>query len=492
MVFSDSDHDVRRRHICQRKSPLLGGPHSIIRLFKLSGLMPFNRVAVKTGDARVARRFHHKSRQIAPPFHRRRHTPLWTMAARAHSLTPNHEALAKENTMIRVDDALALVLALANPPVAEDVGVADALGRALLAPAVARLTQPPFDASAMDGYALRGAELPGPFDVIGTAAAGVPYEGATPPGTAVRIFTGAPVPPGYDRVVMQEHVTRDADQITVSAPTDNANIRAAGNDFVKGAQFRPNRALRASDLGLIAAMNVSHVSVARRPRVAVLAGGDELVLPGQQPAPGQIISSNDIAIAALAREAGAQVEVLPLARDTEASLREGFAAARDADLLVTIGGASVGDHDLIGKVSADLGMQRAFYKLAMRPGKPLMAGRIPGRIPGGAMLGLPGNPVSAIVCAKLFMQPLIRAMQGLPPGPDLAQATLACDLPAEGDRQHYYRARLQIGSGLPHIAPFSDQDSARLWILAEADALLMRPANDPPRRAGEQVSYLML
>lgn len=390
--------------------------------------------------------------------------------------------------MISVDEAHALVLALATAPEAEEIAVQDGLGRALIQPAVARLTQPPFDASAMDGYALRSADLPGPVRVIGTAAAGVPYDGQTPPGSAIRIFTGAPVPAGYDRVVMQENVSRDGDRITVTDVGSNLNIRLKGNDFAEGSGFLPPRPLRASDLALIAAMNLPRIAVARRPRVAVLAGGDELVYPGTPPAPGQIISSNDIAIAALAREAGAETTVLPLARDTEDSLRDRFAQAAGADLVVTIGGASVGDHDLIAKVSADLGMQRSFYKLAMRPGKPLMAGRMGA----SAMLGLPGNPVSAIVCAKLFMQPLIRAMQGLPAGPDMAQAELARDLPAEGSRQHYHRARLRPGAELPLIEPFGDQDSARLWLLAEADALLVRPAHDPARKAGEKVTFLTL
>ena len=390
--------------------------------------------------------------------------------------------------MISVDEARSLVLALAQPPESEEIAVAEALGRAMVAPAVARLTQPPFDASAMDGYALRSSDLPGPVKVIGTAAAGEPFAGETPPGSAIRIFTGAEEPPGYDRVVMQEHVTREGDRITVDGASANLNIRLRGNDFTEGTAFRPDRALRASDLGLIAAMNVARVSVARRPRVAVLAGGDELVRPGQQPGAGQIVSSNDIAIAALAREAGAEPFILPLARDTEDSLRARFAEAEGADLIVTIGGASVGDHDLIARVAEGLGMERSFYKLAMRPGKPLMAGRIGDT----AMLGLPGNPVSAIVCAKLFMQPLIRAMQGLPAGDGVAQAVLDRDLPPEGDRQHYLRARLIPGESLPRIAPFEDQDSARLWVLAEADALLVRPAHDPARKAGEQVSFIAL
>ncbi len=390
--------------------------------------------------------------------------------------------------MITVDKARELVLALAEHPGSEEIALDQALGRALAEPAIARLTQPPFDASAMDGYALRSADLPGPIQVIGTAAAGVPYDGETPPGSAIRIFTGAPVPAGYDRVVMQEIVTRDSDSITVDGAKENLNIRLQGNDFKEGNAFHPNRPLRPADLALIAAMNVARVKVVRRPRVAILAGGDELVPPGSTPAPGQIISSNDIAIAAMAQEAGGDPFILPLARDTEESLRDRFAQAAEADLIVTIGGASVGDHDLIAKVSADLGMQRAFYKLAMRPGKPLMAGRM-GR---AATLGLPGNPVSAIVCAKIFMQPLIRAALGLPPGPELLNGTLAQDLAPEGDRQHYHRARLRPGTDLPLIEPFPDQDSARLWLLAEADALLLRPAHDPARKAGDRMQFLPL
>lgn len=390
--------------------------------------------------------------------------------------------------MITVDKARDLVLALAQPPDHEEIPLHQALGRALAVPAIARLTQPPFDASAMDGYALRTADLPGPLQVIGTAAAGVPYDGETPPGSTIRIFTGAPVPAGYDRVVMQEIATRNADTITVHEASEKTNIRPQGNDFKKGNSFFPGRPLRPSDLALIAAMNVPRVTVIRRPRIAILAGGDELVPPGSAPAPGQIISSNDIAIAAMAHEAGGDPVILPLARDTEDSLRDRFAQAGDADLIVTIGGASVGDHDLIAKVSADLGMERSFYKLAMRPGKPLIAGRI-GK---SAMLGLPGNPISAIVCAKVFMQPLIRAMLGLPPDLDLLNGVLARDIPPEGDRQHYHRARLRSDSGLPVIDPFPDQDSARLWMLAEADALLVRPAHDPARKAGARVQFLPL
>ncbi|WP_294925684.1 gephyrin-like molybdotransferase Glp [uncultured Paracoccus sp.] len=390
--------------------------------------------------------------------------------------------------MITTDKALALVLDLAPPPEGEEIAIADALDRVLLAPAVAALTQPPFDASAMDGYALRGADLPGPVQVIGTSSAGHPWQGEARPGTAVRIFTGAPVPQGYDRVVMQENVRREGDRITVSGGSDNPNIRPQGSDFAQGYGFHPHRPLRAGDICLLAAMNVPRVQVARRPRVAIMPGGDELVRPGETPGPGQIICSNDLAIAAIARKAGAEVTLLPIARDTEESVTQGFHMARDADLIVTIGGASVGDHDFVGKVAADLGMERAFYKLAMRPGKPLMAGRMGRR----AMLGLPGNPVSAIVCATIFMRPLIYRMQGVDIGTELHRARLAAPLRPEGDRQHYLRARLVQGDDLPQLHPFTDQGSSQLKILSQADALMVRPAHDPAREPGEIVEYLAL
>lgn len=390
--------------------------------------------------------------------------------------------------MITVEQALAQVLSLATRPIPEQVPLDQAWNRALLEPAVSRMTQPPFNASAMDGYAIRTTDIGQTLRVVGEAAAGHLHAGQASAGTAVRIFTGAPVPPGYDRVIMQENVVRDGDRITVTDPSGGSNIRPAGDDFREGDSLAPGRRLSPADVALLAAMNVPMVAVARRPRVVILAGGDELVPPGTPPGPGQIISSNDLAVAALARQAGAEPQILPIARDTEESLRAGFAAARDADLLVTIGGASVGDHDLIGKVAAELGLKRAFYKVAMRPGKPLMAGRLRD-IP---MLGLPGNPVSAIVCAILFMQPLLSAMQGLEAGPRLRKAELVHDLPPEGNRQHYLRATLSDGPRLPRIRPFASQDSARLSLMAQAEGLLVRPAHDPARSAGDIVDYLPL
>lgn len=390
--------------------------------------------------------------------------------------------------MITVEEALAQVLSLAPPPVPELVSLDQAWGRVLLEPAISRMTQPPFAASAMDGYAIRSCDIGQPLTVIGEAAAGHPFAGSAVAGMAVRIFTGAPVPDGYDRVIMQENVLREGDLITITDPAGGNNIRPAGDDFREGDQFAPGRRLHAADIALLAAMNIPAVTVSARPCIAILAGGDELVSPGTAPGPGQIISSNDLAIAALARQSGGEAQILPIARDTEDSLRAGFAAAKDADLLVTIGGASVGDHDLIGKVAAEQGLDLAFHKIAMRPGKPLMAGKLNGK----PMLGLPGNPVSATICGMLFMQPLIAAMQGLDDSRPLLKARLAQDLPAEGNRQHYLRATLQAGNDLPLIRPFPSQDSARLSLMARADVLLVRPANDPPRVAGDIVDFMPL
>lgn len=390
--------------------------------------------------------------------------------------------------MITVDDALARVLALAPPAMGEVVSLEQAAGRALLEPASARLTQPPFDSAAMDGYALRQQDLGQPLRIIGESAAGHPWTGQAQPGTAIRIFTGATVPAGYDQVVMQEMTVRDGDSLTITQTPRGDHIRPRGSDFALGEALPAGRILTAADIGLLAAMNVPAVTVARRPAVAILAGGDELVRPGETPKAGQIISSNDLAIAALATQEGAIPNILPIARDTIDDLRHSFQLAAGADLIVTIGGASVGDHDLIAQVSAELGMERAFYKLAMRPGKPLMAGKIAN----SAMLGLPGNPVSAIVCGILFMQPLIRVMQGLPAGNHLRRARLAVDLAAEGDRQHYQRATLREGDDLPLITPFKDQDSAKLSLLSQADALLVRHADEAARKAGDIVEYLPL
>ena len=392
--------------------------------------------------------------------------------------------------LISIDEALARLFALCPELGDETVGLRAAAGRVLAAPLVARLTQPPFAASAMDGYAIReGDHRAGVvLDVIGESAAGRGFGGAVTDGNAVRIFTGAPVPEGADRVVLQEDVTRYGTRITLGNRLESgANIRPAGQDFREGDRIEAPRRLRPADLGLIAAMNQPQVQVARRPVVALIATGDELVMPGEVPGPDQIVASNSFALSAMAEAEGAEVRLLPIARDSEESLRHILTLAADADLIVTIGGASVGDHDLVGEVAGDMGLERAFWKIAMRPGKPLMAGRIAGSV----LLGLPGNPVSSIVCGHLFMLPMLRAMQGLPQGPaPRATARLAEDLPANGPREHYMRATLDRTAAMPVIRPFDRQDSALLSILTRADALLVRPAGDGPVAAGTEVSYV--
>lgn len=394
--------------------------------------------------------------------------------------------------MISVDEALAHCLALVAPLPLEPVPLAQACGRYMPQPAVATRDQPPFAASAMDGYAVQGDPMAGDrFTVVGEAGAGHAWQGTLGPLQAARIFTGAPLPAGATRVIIQEDVTRDGDLITVKDGADaGPHIRPAGQDFRAGDTLSA-RLLRPNDLALLASMNIAMVPVSRRPVVAIIATGDELVMPGDIPGPDQIIASNSFTLKALAEEAGAEVRLLPIARDTMDSLTYVLGLASDADIIVTTGGASVGDHDLVAQVAERLGMQRAFWKIAMRPGKPLMAGRLGN----AAMLGLPGNPVSSVVCAHLFLLPMIRALLAQPQdtiAPQPRPAILAQDTGPTGPRTHYMRARLTHTDGVPQIAPFDRQDSSLLSILSSADALLIRPADDGARRAGETVSYLPL
>jgi molybdopterin molybdotransferase len=338
----------------------------------------------------------------------------------------------------------------------------------------------------MDGYALRRAEVEpdAMFKVVGEAAAGHGFAGSLRAGQAVRIFTGAPIPEGADFVVIQEDTTRRGDLITLGHSIgDKDNIRPAGGDFKVGQLVKAPLRLRPSDIALLAAMNLASVPITRKPVVAILATGDELVHPGEQPGPDQIVASNSFGIAAMLEDNGAEVRILPIARDNEASLKQAFALSKGADLILTIGGASVGDHDIVAPVAAQLGLEQSFYKVAMRPGKPLMAGRMGA----AAMIGLPGNPVSAMVCGTVFVVPVLRKMLGLgEAAPALGQAPLAVPLPANGPRAHYMRARLVEGA----LHPDTRQDSSLLSVLAQADALLVRPVDDPARQAGEPVDFL--
>ncbi len=388
--------------------------------------------------------------------------------------------------MISVDEARARLLDLIAPLPAENVPLVQAAGRVLAQDVHARRDQPPFAASSMDGYAIKGveADLHAQFKVVGEAAAGHRFDGAVKAGQAVRIFTGAPVPEGTDFIVIQEDVTRTGDLISITSdPGPKDNLRPAGGDFVTGTTLSGGRILAPQDIALLAAMNIPEVPVVTQPKVALISTGDELVLPGETPGPDQIIASNTFGLKAMLEANGAQARLLPIARDTLSSLRIAFDLAAGADLVITVGGASVGDHDLVAQAAEGQGMQRAFYKVAMRPGKPLMAGRMGN----AAMVGLPGNPVSAMVCGHVFILPMIRAMLGLAVDrTPLKTAPLACNLSENGPREHYMRASLQDGA----ITAFDRQDSSLLTVLAAANVLLVRAPNDPKRNAGEMVRYL--
>ncbi len=397
--------------------------------------------------------------------------------------------------MISVEQALAQVLNLFTALDTEEVAVSQARGRVLAEDVVATHNQPPFASSAMDGYAIKranyddGAQL----TVIGESAAGNRFHGTVGDDQAVRISTGAPVPLGANMVLIQENTRRDPSDaacIYISDGGQSADyIRAAGGDFKIGDRLGAPRWLGPTDIGLIAAMNCRRVSVRRKPQIALLATGDELMPPGGGLGPDQIASSNNYALQALIETYGGTARVLPIARDNADSLRQVLSLAKGADAIVSLGGASVGDHDLIGQMTEDSDLQTAFYKVAMRPGKPLMAGRYNG-IP---MIGLPGNPVSALVCGHVFLRPALNAMLGLERAAlPREEATLAGPLPANGARAHYMRARLEPVHNRPHVTAFTRQDSSLLSVMAQANVLLVRPAEDPPRKVGDTVEVIRI
>jgi molybdopterin molybdotransferase len=390
--------------------------------------------------------------------------------------------------LLSVADALSRVLEHAMPLPAEEVPVAEADGRVLAYALKARRTQPPADVSAMDGYAVRATDVVNPpvrLNIIGEVAAGRPFDHAIGPGEAARIFTGGVIPDGADTIIIQEHARRDGDSVEIErSSAKGRHIRVRGLDFKAGdALLSAGHRLTARDLALAAAMNHPLVPVHRRPKIALFATGDELVPPGMEPAPGQIVSSNTISLAALARAEGAEVEDLGIVGDrlddTVAAVRR--ARARGADILLTSGGASVGDYDLVQKAFAAEGMALSFWRLALRPGRPLMHGRL------GAMdvLGVPGNPVSAFVCGFLFLVPLIRRLAGRTDlAPPTEPAILGCDLPANDERADYLRATLKDSAEGPVATPFPIQDSSMIAPLAKSDCLVIREAYEPAAKAG--------
>lgn len=397
--------------------------------------------------------------------------------------------------MIPVEEAIARIVRAFEPLPPETVALDDALGRVLAEDARARLTQPPVAVSAMDGYAVRSAEVektPVRLRLVGAAPAGGAYEGTLGPGQAVRIFTGGSMPAGADTVVIQENVkvlSKDGIEVLEGAPRGRF-VRPAGLDFKVGQTgIAAGRRLGARDIGLAAAMNIPWLKVRRKPRVAVLATGDEIVLPGEAVGPHQIVSSNSPGLCAAVRALGGEPINLGIAPDEPDELKGLLAAAGRADLLVTTGGVSVGERDLVRRALKELGFEPDFWKIAMRPGKPVTFGWLRG-LP---VLGLPGNPVSALVCALVLVEPALARMLGLTESerPRLEAARLGRDLPQNDERQEYLRAELvEDGAGLSVATPFEAQDSAMLATLARARCLIVRGPHAPAIRAGERVQIL--
>ena len=396
--------------------------------------------------------------------------------------------------MIPVEEARTRILAGIAPTPAEVVALAEAWGRVLARPVLSRLTQPPRDVSAMDGYALRAADatLGATLTVVGAAPAGHPWDGTLGAGEALRLFTGSVVPDGADAILLQEDATRSGEAVTVNeAATQGRHIRRAGQDFAAGdTLIAPGKRLNARDIGLAAAGNSPWLTVHRRPRVAILATGDEIALPGDPIPPGGIVSSNSHALAALVRASGGDPVVLPIAPDDRAALMAVADSVHGMDLLLTSGGASVGEHDLVQEALGARGLVVDFWQIAMRPGKPLMHGRL-GDVP---MIGLPGNPVSSLVCAILFVVPALQKLSGLAAAaPPTVMARLGAPLAANDKRADHLRATLSTApDGTLVATAFPRQDSSMLRLMAQAGALILRAAHAPAAEAGALVPVIPL
>lgn len=401
--------------------------------------------------------------------------------------------------MISVEEARRRIIQSMRPMAPEQVSLKDALGRVLAEDVASRRTQPPAAVSAMDGYAVRAedvARLPVKLKIIGYSQAGGAHDGVVGPGETVRIFTGAPVPDGADAIVIQENTDIDdsnPETVTVTEGRAPAGryVRPAGLDFQAGQiLLKAGKALTARDIGLAAGMNVPWLKVRRRPRIALLATGDEIVMPGDPIGPDQIVSTNGLSLAAfISAEGGSSID-LGIAPDSENALAFMASGAKGADMLVTMGGASVGDHDLVQKVLGDIGLEVDFWKIAMRPGKPLIFGHLDET----PILGLPGNPVSSMVCAVIYLRAALRAMlvQNAPES-ETVEITLGADLDENDERQDYLRARIEAGpDGPPTAMPFNRQDSSMFAHLAHADCLIIREPFAPSIKAGARVTALPL
>ncbi len=391
--------------------------------------------------------------------------------------------------MISFEQALSELLSLAKQLESEMASIEDASGRILASDAIATHNQPPFDASAMDGYALQKSDkLPNKkLSVIGRVAAGGLFDGSINKNQAVRIFTGAPLPAGADSVLIQEDAEVNEDNIVINDNIDaNDYIRKKGDDYKKGeVLLQRGKTLKSFDIALLASMNFPLVNVIRRPLVSIISTGDELVYPGNLPTNNQIVASNTFGLNSLVNKWGATGHILPISRDNKSSINKALDLAVPADLVITIGGASVGDHDYIKDVFRDKNITTSFYKVAMKPGKPILAGKNKDTI----FIGLPGNPVSALVCAHLFIKPLIGKMLGTNELANIEkQAILLNDLPANGERKHFMRGFKKDG----FIEIFSKQDSSLLSILQKANSLVIRAPNEPALKKGNQIGYFEL
>ncbi|MDQ0466462.1 molybdopterin molybdotransferase [Caulobacter ginsengisoli] len=393
---------------------------------------------------------------------------------------------------LTVEEARARMLAAVTPLPAESIALAEADGRVLAQPVIAHRDQPPFDASAMDGWAVRRADLAAEttLRIVGESAAGHGYVQPLKAGEAVRIFTGAPIPAGADLVVIQEEAVREGETVRLGPAGQPNHVRPRGGDFhtgetllAAGVKLDPWR------LSLAAAAGQAALSVARRPRIVLLATGEELAQPGDTPGPFQIFESGGVGLAAMIRRWGGEPHRLAATGDDIAAIADAVREVQ-ADLIVTVGGASVGDHDLVKPALETLGLTLAVETINIRPGKPTWFGTLGAKTPGGGrrVLGLPGNPASAFVCAELFLKSLVLAMLGADPAPRLELIALAQSLPANGPREHWARARITPGG----VRAFADQDSSLVTVFAQADALLRRAANAPAAGEGELVEILRL
>ncbi|MBL8642645.1 MAG: molybdopterin molybdotransferase MoeA [Rhodospirillaceae bacterium] len=396
--------------------------------------------------------------------------------------------------MISVSEARAKIVGALAPVGTETISVMDTLGRVLAENAVARIAHPTADVSAMDGYAVRAADasLNATLNVVGTSAAGHPWGGSVGPGQAARIFTGAYVPQGADAIVLQEDTSVAGDAVTINeAAIRGKHIRTHGQDFKTGETvLHAPRRISFRDVGLMAAMNLPQVKVFKRPRIGVLSTGDEVVMPGDEVKHGQLVSANGPGLCAFVAAQGAVPVHLGIARDDAASLTKMASAAQDLDMLITTGGVSVGDHDLVAKVLGESGLEVNFHKIAMRPGKPLLFGHLKGT----PFFGLPGNPVSAMVCAILYVGPALQKMQGLEgAAPATVKARLSVGMKANDKREDFVRATLErTETGELIATPYPKQDSAMITTLAKADGLVIRPPFAPQAQPGDAVDVIAL